>query len=113
MDGSELKSGAGGGLHELHHPVEQMNDAEEIQRIRAMPKEVGVLLIVAGIGGLLLPGSIGSPFLILGGVVLWPKAFERLEIWFEKRFPRMHHQSVRQIKRFLDDLERRYPLPKY
>ena len=90
-----------------------MNDAEQIQRIRAMPKEVGVLLIVAGIGGLLLPGPIGSPFLILGGVVLWPKAFERLEIWFEKRFPRMHHQSVRQIKRFLDDLERRYPLPKY
>jgi hypothetical protein len=89
-----------------------MNDAEEIQRIRAMPKEVGVLLIVAGVGGLLLPGPIGSPFFILGCVMLWPRVFERVEIALEKRFPRMHHQSVRQIKRFLDDLERRYPLPK-
>jgi hypothetical protein len=89
-----------------------MDAAEEIQRIRALPKEVGVLLVVAGIGGLLLPGPVGTPFLIAGGVVLWPRAFEGVEIWFEKRFPKVHHQSVRQMRRFLDDLERRYPLSK-
>jgi hypothetical protein len=89
---------------------EPIDDAQEIQRIRAMPKEIGVLLIVAGIGGLLLPGPVGTPFLVLGGVILWPKAFERLETLLERRFPRLHHQSVRQIKRFVDDLERRYPL---
>jgi hypothetical protein len=77
-----------------------------------MPKEVGVLLVVAGIGGLLLPGPIGSPFVLLGGVILWPSVFERLEIAFERRFPRMHRKSVRQIGRFLTDLERRYPLPR-
>jgi hypothetical protein len=88
------------------------DEAEELQRIRHMPKEVGVLLVVAGIGGLLLPGPIGSPFVILGGVILWPSVFERLEIAFEKRFPRVHRQSVRQIGRFLNDLERRYPLPR-
>jgi hypothetical protein len=88
------------------------DEAEELQRIRHMPKEVGVLLVVAGIGGLLLPGPIGSPFVILGGVILWPSVFERLEIAFEKRFPRIHRQSVRQIGRFLNDLERRYPLPR-
>ena len=103
---------AGVGPRELQRLVEPRNDAEEIPGIRAMPKEVGVVLIVAGIGWLLLPGPIGSPFLILRGVVLWPRVFESVEIWFEKRFPRIHHQSVRQIKRFLDDLERRYPLPK-
>jgi hypothetical protein len=112
LNGSELESGEGVGPHELQRPLEPRSDAEEIQRIRAMPKEVGVLLIVAGIGGLLLPGPVGTPFLIVGGVMLWPKAFERVEIWFEKRFPRMHHQSVRQMKRFLDDLDRRYPLPR-
>jgi hypothetical protein len=69
-------------------------------------------LIVAGIGGLLLPGPVGSPFFILGCVMLWPSAFERVETWFQKRFPKVHHQSVRQMKRFIDDLERRYPLPK-
>jgi hypothetical protein len=91
-------------------PAVPATDAEEIQRIRALPKEVGVLLMVAGIGGILLPGPVGTPFLIVGGVILWPKAFERVELFFEKRFPKMHHHSVRQIKRFLDDLDRRYPL---
>jgi hypothetical protein len=92
--------------------TEPTNDAKEIERIRAMPKEVGVLLVVAGVGGMLLPGPVGTPMLILGGVVLWPAAFEKAETWFERRFPRVHHQSMRQIKRFLDDLERRYPQPK-
>lgn len=110
MDRRELKSGAGAHSHESQCAVDPIDDAEEIRRIRAMPKEVGVLLIVAGIGGLLLPGPVGTPFLILGGVMLWPRAFGRLEIFVEKRFPRLHHQSVRQIRRFLDDLERRYPI---
>jgi hypothetical protein len=84
--------------------------AESVERIREMPKEVGVLLIVAGIGGLLLPGPVGSPFVILGGVILWPRIFERVEIAFANRFPRVHRQSVRQIGRFLVDLDRRYPV---
>lgn len=94
----------------LQRAFDPMDDAEEIRRIRAMPTEVGVLLIVAGIGGILLPGPVGTPFLVLGAVMLWPRAFGRLETFVEQRFPRMHHQSVRQIKRFLDDLERRYPI---
>ena len=112
LDGWEIEGDTSGATHELQRLVEPMDDAEEIQRIRAMPKEVGVLLVVAGIGGLLLPGPVGTPFLILGGVILWPRAFERVELYFEKRFPKMHHQSVRQMKRFLDDLERRYPISK-
>jgi hypothetical protein len=87
-----------------------MSDAEQIRRIEQMPKEVGVLLVVAGIGGLLLPGPVGTPFLILGGVVLWPRAFRGVQGMFERRFPKLHHQSMRQIVRFLDDMERRYPL---
>ncbi len=80
-----------------------------IRRVRGMPAEVGILLIVAGIGGILLPGPVGTPFLVLGGVMLWPKAFNQTERCVEKRFPRMHHHGVKQINRFLDDLERRYP----
>ena len=77
--------------------------------IQGVPKELGVLLVVGGIGGLLLPGPIGSPFLILGGVILWPAAFTRVEKCFEKRFPRLHKQGMMQITRFVTDLERRYP----
>ncbi|WP_165073991.1 hypothetical protein [Paludisphaera rhizosphaerae] len=90
----------------------QAFEAQQLQRIEGLPKEVGVLLIVAGIGGILLPGPVGSPFLILGGLVLWPSAFRRVEDGFVKRFPRLHRQSVRQVARFLDDLDRRYPLEK-
>ena len=43
------------------------SDAEQVRRIEKMPKEVGLLLIVAGIGGILLPGPVGTPFLVLGG----------------------------------------------
>jgi hypothetical protein len=82
------------------------------RRYRAMPKEIGVLLVVAGIGGILLPGPVGTPMLILGGVILWPKAFEKVDTCLEKRFPRMHREGMRQIDRFIDDLNRRYPLPK-
>jgi uncharacterized membrane protein YbaN (DUF454 family) len=85
-------------------------DAEDLARIRALPKEVGALLMVVGVGGILLPGPIGTPFLVLGGVVLWPRAFEKVEAGLQRRFPRLHRQSLRQIKRFLDDLDRRYPI---
>ena len=89
-----------------------ISDVEQVRRIEKMPKEIGLLLIVAGIGGILLPGPVGTPFLVLGVVVLWPRAFGRLEGFLERRFSRLHYQSMLQITRFLDDLERRYPLEK-
>lgn len=79
--------------------------------IGALPKEVGVLLIIVGLGGILLPGPVGSPFLLLGSVTLWPRAFGKLEAAFRNRFPRLHREGMRQVKRFLDDLDRRYPAP--
>jgi hypothetical protein len=103
------KEGNMNGPHTAGSVREPLSDTVEIERIRAMPKEVAVLLIVAGIGGLLLPGPVGTPFLILGGVMLWPRAFERLELFMRSHFPSCHHQGVRQIRRFLDDLEKRYP----
>jgi hypothetical protein len=100
------------GLHSLHAERDPWysEDVKQVHRIEKLPKEVGVLLIVAGIGGLLLPGPVGSPLLVLGGVVLWPRVFHRVEACFLRRFPKLHHQSVLQVTRFLEDLERRYPL---
>jgi hypothetical protein len=112
VDGLDPKAEAVGGALGIRPGGTTLDDSREIERIKALPKEVGVLLLVAGVGGLLLPGPIGTPFLILGGLVLWPKAFERVEVCLEKRFPKLHHQSLIQMKRFLTDLDRRYPLPK-
>jgi hypothetical protein len=83
--------------------------AEETLRIDSAPKELGVLLVVAGIGGLLLPGPVGTPFLVAGGVILWPAAFKRMETFLQRRFPRFHREGVIQMTRFITDLERRYP----
>jgi hypothetical protein len=79
-----------------------------VNKIKQLPKEVGVMLITAGILGLLLPGP-GTPAIIAGGLALWPDAFGRLESWLERRHPGIHRQSMKQIHRFLDDLEKRYP----
>jgi hypothetical protein len=85
------------------------NVDETLGPMESLPKELGVLLVVAGIGGLLLPGPVGTPFLIVGGVILWPAAFKRVERCFHKRMPRMHAAGMKQMKRFVTDLERRYP----
>ncbi|MGP0062218.1 MAG: hypothetical protein ACLQGP_01280 [Isosphaeraceae bacterium] len=79
---------------------------------REVPRGIGVMLVVAGIGGILLPGPVGTPLLILGGLILYPGAFGRLGVRLGRRFPRVHHYSMRQIDRFLDDLDRRYPFSK-
>jgi hypothetical protein len=83
--------------------------AAETLRIDSAPRELGVLLVVAGVAGLLLPGPVGTPFLLAGGVILWPAAFRKAEACFQKRFPRFHREGVIQMRRFINDLERRYP----
>ena len=40
-------------------------------------------LIIAGIGGVILPGPVGTPFILMGGAVLFPKVFQGLERRFE------------------------------
>ena len=83
--------------------------SDDAVMLESLPKEVGVLLIVAGIGGVLLPGPIGTPFLIVGGVVLFPKVFRKLDQKFQGRFPKLHQEGMKQVRRFVVDLERRYP----
>ncbi len=81
----------------------------ELSRIKDLPREVGVMLLTVGVLGFVLPGVVGTPAAIAGGLVLWPKAFGRVENWFERKFPKVHKQSLYQINRYLNDLESRYP----
>jgi hypothetical protein len=84
-----------------------LEDAE-LNKIKELPKELGVMLLTAGIVGFILPGP-GTPAIIAGGLALWPEAFGKLESWLERSHPKVHRQGVRQINRFLNDLEKRYP----
>lgn len=74
----------------------------------SLPKELGVMLVSAGVIGVVLPGP-GAPALVAGGLILWPEAFSKAERWFQRRFPQAHRQGMGHINRFLTDLERRYP----
>jgi len=79
------------------------------RRIRTLPPEVGAVLLTVGIAGVLLPGPVGTPLLVAGGLVLMPKLFGRMERWLERRFPGLHGHGMRYVHRFIDDFERRYP----
>jgi hypothetical protein len=79
------------------------------RRIEDLPKEVGVMLVSVGALGVVLPAMAGAPALVAGGLVLWPRTFGRFERWFERRYPGTYQHGMRQIGRYLDDLERRFP----
>ncbi len=112
MNGTKTGRGAARTGRALHAADAAITDLAEIHKVKAMPTELGILLIVSGIGGILLPGPVGTPFLLLGCLMLWPKAFRQTGKCFEERFPKMHYHGVNQINRFLDDLEERYPMAK-
>lgn len=78
-------------------------------RLEKLPPEIGLLLIVVGTAGVLLPGPVGTPFLVAGGVAVWPSAFRKAEAWLERVSPRLYEEGVQQMERFLADLEHRYP----
>jgi hypothetical protein len=82
------------------------------RRLEELPRELGVLLASVGVLGFVLPGIAGTPALIAGGLVLWPKTFGKVEGWFSHRFPVAHRKSMQQVGRFLDDLDKRYPQSK-
>jgi hypothetical protein len=85
--------------------------AEEDRRLRLerLPTEIGVVLILVGTAGVLLPGPIGSPFLVAGVLALWPAALRVVERWLIEIAPAIYTRLIRWIERFLADLERRYP----
>jgi hypothetical protein len=79
------------------------------QRIRRLPPEVGAVLIAVGVVGVILPGPIGTPLLLAGGLALLPSVFGRLDRWVEKRSPTLHGRGMSLVDRFIDDLEKRFP----
>ncbi len=80
------------GTGEIDNPGERSGPAgqdqagleeAELTKIKELPKELGVMLLTAGIVGFILPGP-GTPAIIAGGLALWPEAFGKLETWLER-----------------------------
>jgi hypothetical protein len=99
-----MRRASSGKAAPLSEPAQDASAFHELTpvRVEQLPKEAGWLLITAGVIGLVVPGVIGTPFLLAGAVVLTPGGSKLLSRW-------AGHSAMRQIGRFLDDLERRYP----
>src|SRR6516225_6432733 len=68
-------------------------------RVEQLPKEAGWLLITAGVVGLVVPGVLGTPFLLAGAVVLVPGGSKLLSRWAGR-------SAMRQMGRAIDHLRR-------
>ena len=91
--------------------AEAATAAEEAftRRLGEMPREIGVLLVAIGVMGVALPGIVGTPALLAGGLMLWPRGFRSVDRWVARRCPGIHRHGIEQLIRYLDDMERRYP----
>jgi hypothetical protein len=87
----------------------ETDDPLAARKMEDLPKEVGVMLMSVGVLGLILPGLAGTPAVIAGGLVLWPKTFGKFNDWFHLKYPGLHRRGMQQVGRYLDDMERRYP----
>ena len=78
-------------------------------RLDRLTTEVGWLLVTAGVIGVIMPGIPGMPFLLVGALVVTPGGSKLLSRWAGNKPPRFVNGAMKQLGRFLDDLERRYP----
>lgn len=96
--------------HTLERTLETLSvDHATAERLQKLPHDIGWLLVTAGVVGVVMPGVLGVPFLLLGGLILTPATNRRAESWLAGHAPGVLKGSMRQVNRFLDDLERRYP----
>lgn len=86
-------------------------DQQIVSRIANLPPDIGWLMVSIGVLGVVLPGIIGTPFLVAGVAVLTPGGPKLLTRWAGNKPNGFVHKGLRQIGRWLDDLDRRYPRP--
>ncbi len=77
--------------------------------VEVLTSEIGWLLITARVLGVILPGVPGAPFLVVGGFVVTPGGKRMLNRWAANNPPTYFTGALKQIGRFVEDLERRYP----
>ena len=90
-------------------PEELKEFEKACQRLVAMPNDLGWIFVSVGLLGVILPGIIGFPFVIVGGAVLCPGGRKWLSRQTVRRPGPAVRAFVRQMNRFMDDLERDCP----
>jgi hypothetical protein len=86
--------------------------ADEPGGVKRVPKEIGLLLMAAGVTTGMLPpppGPFDLMIIVSGGLIAWPRGFRTIESWARKRFPTAHRSGTLFLNRYFEDLERRFP----
>jgi hypothetical protein len=86
-------------------------DEQTLLRIANVPPDVAWMMVTVGILGVILPGLVGTPFLVTGIAVLAPGGPQLLTRWVRRNPNWVVLTGLKQMGRWLDDLERRYPRP--
>jgi len=90
---------------------DRASDGQASVQIDHLTKEVGWLLVTAGVIGVIAPVIPGTPFLIIGVLLVTPGGTKLLSRWAGGNPPGFIKGAMKPLGRFLDDLERRYPRP--
>jgi hypothetical protein len=56
----------------------------------------------------IFPGP-GTPLILAGGLRLWPQLFRKVSDKLQNYFPKGHETGLDVLRRFLDDMEGRFP----
>lgn len=89
-------------------PAGLMQYRAALREVRALPKDVGWMLLVSGLAvDLVTPGI--PPYWIFGVLVIWPHAGLKLTAPIHKHYPGVFKGSLKLINRYVQDLEARYP----
>lgn len=84
-------------------------DGANFVNIEQLPRDVGWLLFGVGFAGFVAPGVFGLPFMVGGGMILWPKTTRHLFGLLGGGSLETMTPGIKQVLRFLEDLEKRYP----
>lgn len=77
-------------------------------RIKRLSPEAAAAVIASGLIFWIVPGP-GTPLILAGGLRLWPRLFEKVTGKFQRHFPKGHSAGLEVLRRFLDDMESRFP----
>ena len=81
------------------------------ERLRRLSPEAAAAVLASGLIFWVVPGP-GTPLILAGGLRLWPSVFSKFARKLEHYFPKGHSAGLEVLRRFLDDMEGRFPTSK-
>ena len=82
--------------------------------VQRLPKDIGIVLLVLGAVGVVIPGPIppGGSLILVGLFLTCPPLARRFDRWFKRRLPVLYNGLEQAVSRLEADLARRYPRSK-